>query len=88
MFDTLINSLNKYKSLYNKLRSHQKLQFKSENGQVALLRLTKNDGVADEPKKHNFGHFTFHEYQNTRLENNVIYLYDIFLDNGEFNIKL
>lgn len=85
MFDSLVNSLNRYKSLHDKLRNHQKLQFKIEKGHIALLKLTKNDGVADEPNINNFGHFTFHEYNDTKFENKVISLYKIFLDNGEFN---
>jgi hypothetical protein len=49
--------------------------------------LSKNDGLADEPNEGNFGHFTFHEYDQAELEKNVLNLYNIFLDNGDFNIQ-
>ena len=41
--------------------------------------------MADEPNEDNYGHFTFHEYQYTHLEHKVLKLYNIFLENGEFN---
>ena len=47
----------------------------------------KNDGLADEPNEGNFGHFTFHEYYQTELKKQVLDLYNIFLDNGDFNIQ-
>jgi len=88
MFDSLINSINKYQKEYKIRRQHQREQFIQDKGSyIALLNLSKNDGIADKPNKDNFGHFTFHEYYHTRLENKVLNLYNIFLENGEFNIQ-
>lgn len=88
MFNSLINSLNKYQREYKKRRHHQREQFIQDKGSyISLLKLAKNDGIADEPNEVNFGHFTFHEYIHTRLEHKVLNLYNIFSDNGEFNIQ-
>jgi hypothetical protein len=87
MFDSLKNSIDKYQREYKKRRQHQREQFIKDKGNfIAFLKLSKNDGLADEPNKENFGHFTFHEYYKTELEKKVLNLYNIFLDNGEFNI--
>ena len=88
MFDSLKNSIDKYQKEYIKRRQHQREQFIQDKGNfIALLKLSKNDGLADEPNEGNFGHFTFHEYDQTELEKNVLNLYNIFLDNGDFNIQ-
>ena len=88
MFDSLMNSINKYQKEYKKRREHQKEQFIKDKGSyITLLNLSKNDGIADKPNSENFGHFTFHEYYHARLENKVLNLYNIFLVNGEFNIQ-
>lgn len=88
MFDSLKNSINKYQKEYIKRRQHQREQFIQDKGNfIALLKLSKNDGLADEPNEGNFGHFTFHEYYQTELEKKVLNLYNIFLDNGDFNIQ-
>ena len=88
MFDSLKNSINKYQKEYKKRRQHQREQFIKDKGNfIAFLKLSKNDGLADEPNEENFGHFTFHEYYKTELEKKVLNLYNIFLDNGEFNIQ-
>jgi hypothetical protein len=87
MFDSLINSINKYQKIYKKLRQLQKEQFIQDKGSyIGLLNLSNNDGLADNPNEKNFGHFTFHEYCHTILEKKVLHLHNIFLDNGEFNI--
>lgn len=88
MFNSLINSLSKYQKEYKKRRSHQKEQFIQDKGSyIALIKLTKNDGIADEPNEDNYGHFTFHQYSHTSLEFKVSTLYNISKDNGEFNIQ-
>lgn len=88
MFDSLKNSINKYQKEYIKRRQHQREQFIQDKGNfIALLKLSKNDGLADEPNEGNFGHFTFYEYYQTELEKKVLNLYNIFLDNGDFNIQ-
>jgi len=88
MFDTLKNSINKYQKEYKKRRPHQREQFIQDKGSfIALVSLSKNDGLADDPNPRNFGHFTFHEYEQTELENKVLDIYNVFLDNGEFNIQ-
>lgn len=88
MFDTLENSIKKYQKEYKKRRQHQREQFVQDKGSfISMVNLSKNDGLADEPNQNNFGHFTFHEYYQTELKNKVLYLYDIFLENGEFSIQ-
>jgi hypothetical protein len=88
MFDSLEHSVRKYRKLYDKLRQHQREQFIQDKGNfIALLNLSKNDGLADDPNKGNFGHFTFHEYYHTELQKKVLSVYNIFLDNGEFTIQ-
>ncbi len=85
MFDTFENALAKYKKIFRKLRSHQKIQFKEDKGNyIALLDVTKNIGVADKPNEKNYGHFTFHEYEEIDLQEKVKDLYEIFKENGEF----
>lgn len=69
MFDTLSNSLSKYKKEYNKRRPHQREQFKEDKGRnIALVKLKKQDGISDVPNINNYGHFTFHEYSHINLE--------------------
>lgn len=85
MFDTFEDALGKYKKIFKKLRSHQRVQFKEGKGNyIALLALTKDMGIADEPNERNYGHFTFYEYANTDLQKNVSDLNEIFKENGEF----
>lgn len=87
MFSSLINSLTKYQLEYKKRRPHQKEQFKEDKGNyIALIKLMMSDGVADIPNETNYGHFTFHEYSETSLENRVSNFQNIFKENGEFNI--
>ncbi len=87
MFDTLSNSILKYKTLYDKSRPLQKKQFIEDKGNfIALIKLGKNDGIADEPNQSNFGHFTFHEYSNINLQFKVLTLHNIFNEDGAFNI--
>jgi hypothetical protein len=88
MFDSLPHSIYKYQKEYKKRREHQRKQFIQDKGNyVVLLNLSKNDGQADKPNEGNYGHFTFHEYSYTRLENKVLNVYNIFLENGEFNVQ-
>jgi hypothetical protein len=88
MFDALTNSLSKYRKEYKKRRSHQKVQFIQDRGScIAELILHPDDGLADQPNRDNFGHFTFYEYQHTHLENKIISLYKVFLENGDHNIE-
>ncbi len=87
MFDTLNNALKKYFKLYKKQRIHQQEHFKQDKGtKIAMINLTKNDGIADLPNKNNFGHFTFHEYKETNLVGKISDLYSVFKSNGDFNI--
>jgi hypothetical protein len=49
MFDSLKNSIYKYQKEYIKRRQHQREQFIQDKGNfIALLKLSKNDGLADE----------------------------------------
>lgn len=87
MFDTLVNSILKYRHLYGKFRHHQKEQFKQDKGSyVALVRLRMSDGVADMPNERNYGHFTLHEYAEVSLESKVSNFYEIFDKDEEINI--
>jgi hypothetical protein len=88
MFDSLKNSFEKYRKLHHKFRPHQREHFIQDKGSyIALISLSKNDGLADDPNPDNFGHFTFHEYYQAELVNRVSKLYNIFLDNGEIKIQ-
>jgi hypothetical protein len=83
MFDTKENAISKYKSLYERFRVRQKSQFREDKGNwVALISLTKKDGVADEPN--NYGHFTFHEYETADLKQNVKRIFNIFDGDEKF----
>lgn len=87
MFDTLVNSLSRYKKEYNRRRPHQREQFKQDKGSfIALVKLTKSDGVANIPNVNNYGHFTFHEYSETSLVTKVLTFNTIFKEDGKFNI--
>lgn len=86
LFDTRCNSLTKYQRLYNKQRNHQKELFRQDKGcYIALIKLTKEEGIANSPNES--GHFTFHEYSETRLDEKITTFYNIFTDNGEFNFQ-
>ncbi len=88
MFNSLINSLKKYEKEYKKRRQHQREQFIQDKGNHILqIKLTKNDGIADEPNEDKFGHFTFYEYSHISLEHKNSSSHNIFKDNGEFNIQ-
>ncbi len=85
MFDTFENALAKYKKIFRRMRLHQKQHFKEDKGTyVALLELNKDDGIADTPKEKNYGHFTFHEYEDANLQENMKDLFEIFKDDEEF----
>ena len=80
MFDSLLNSLSRYKRLHNELRPHLREKFKQDKGNyIAFLKLEKDDGVADMPNEKNYGHFTFHEFTETSLEAKVLNFYNIFI---------
>lgn len=82
LFDTLHNAKAKYLSLYNKKRQHQREQFIEDCGDyVSYVRLTKSDGVVGEIETKNYGHFTFHEYENTFLADKTLPLQPIFENN-------
>lgn len=86
MFDTLENSFNRYKRLYNNHRELQRGHFKEDKGtHIAEVELNEINGIANKPNR--MGHFTFHEYENTQLETQVISVTNIFKENGEFNIQ-
>lgn len=73
------------KKIFRKLRSHQRVQFKEDKGShIASLVLTEDTGVADKPNKKNYGHFTFHEYEDIDLQEKVKDTQKIFKANGEF----
>jgi hypothetical protein len=72
-FDTIENANGKFISLYNRLRDQLKSGFIAEKGNfIAEISLEKNDGVADLPSHSNYGHFTFHEFENVDLKNKVL----------------
>ncbi|WP_027002515.1 hypothetical protein [Hugenholtzia roseola] len=83
LFDTLSNAASRYQKIYHKLRPHQREQFKIDKGtSIAFLRLEKEDGLSD--TANDYGHFTFHEYENAELEKKVLETYTIFKQDGTF----
>lgn len=80
LFDSLDNARNRFSSLFKKSRPNEKLVYIEDKGDhVALLKITKDDGVADLPNK--VGHFTFHEYMSTPLADKILSLHPIFESN-------
>jgi hypothetical protein len=72
-FDTKENAKGKFLSIFNRLREPLKIGFIAEKGNfIAEIILEKTDGVADNPVITNYGHFTFHEYENVELKNKVL----------------
>ena len=56
--------------------------FKEDKGAcIALVKIEKDDGVANEPNLRN-GHFTFHEYEGVDFNNRIIGKTNIFVENG------
>lgn len=85
IFDSFENAFEKYKKQYTNRRSHLRLGFILDFGEcIATLQVTYSDGIAAEPSKTNFGHFTFHEYENVNLRDKVKSLFNIFDPNGRF----
>lgn len=83
MFDSFENSFERYKKLYKKRRGNLKPLFIADKGDcIANLRLSKNDGIADEPN--NLGHFTFYEYEGVNLEKSITDVICIFKEDGNF----
>ncbi|NDV58317.1 hypothetical protein [Bacteroides sp. 519] len=83
IFDSFENSFKRYKALYNKFRSHQKEMFLEDKGDsIATLRLEEKDGIGNEPNKQ--GHFTFYEYHDVELEDNITDVLCIIDQDGNF----
>jgi hypothetical protein len=85
LFDSFKNALLKFQKLYNNNREHQRPDFVFDRGEnIAMLQLVKSCGVANEPNKSNYGHFTFHEYENTNLRERVCNIFNMFDADGNF----
>ena len=85
LFESLDGACMKYKKLYNDRREHLRPIFISDMGEcVADLSLLKFDGLANDPEQKNFGHFTFHEYENVNLKLRIKSTYNIFGTDGKF----
>jgi hypothetical protein len=85
MFDSVAHAMVRYKTLYTKLREHLRIVFIEDKGdQVAELQLTVSDGIASLPSPHNYGHFTFHEYETADLRSAVRAIHPIFDAHGKF----
>jgi hypothetical protein len=83
-FDSLDNAFERYKSLYQKKRQHQREQFKEDKGTlIGEIKIDKADGIANEPDVYNYGHFTFHEYNDTNLNSKPANITNIFEQDGE-----
>ena len=81
VFDTQLNAIDKYESLYNKRRKHLKKIFIEDNGNtVAKIKIERENGIANKPNLNNFGHFTFHEYENKEIMNSIICKTEILFD--------
>ena len=84
MFDTLQNSVEKYKKEYKKRRPHQRKHFIQDKGScITTLELRKEDGIADFPNEKNYGHFTFYEYTDFDIAKCEVTVLNIFNDDGE-----
>jgi hypothetical protein len=86
LFDSLENANARYKVLYYKKREHLRSIFVADVGEcIAFLTLSQSEGLANEPKAQNHGHFTFHEYENVELMVKVQSKINIFDTDGNFN---
>ncbi|MCX6210882.1 MAG: hypothetical protein NTZ59_15595 [Bacteroidetes bacterium] len=85
LFASLSGAFMKYKNLYTKRREHLRPIFVDDFGAcIANLSLEHSDGVANSPDKKNYGHFTFHEYENIDLREKVQSTFNIFDTDGNF----
>jgi len=81
VFNTQLNALSKYESLYKKKRKHLKKIFIEDIGNaVAKIKIEREDGIGNKPNLNNFGHFTFHEYENKDLANSIVCKTEILFD--------
>ncbi|MCK5719175.1 MAG: hypothetical protein KAH84_04400 [Thiomargarita sp.] len=80
LFNTSLNAISKYKSIYSKKRKHLKIKFIEDVGNAVAKIEIKKDGVGNKPNLKNFGHFTFHEYENRNLANRIVYKTKILFD--------
>jgi hypothetical protein len=84
LFDTLEHGIARYKKLYKNKRGVSHQTFIEEKGDaVATLKLDAEDGVAGDLNLEN-GHFTFHEYEETDLSNQIVHITTLFDKNGNF----
>jgi hypothetical protein len=84
LFDTLEHGIARYKKLYKNKRAIAHQAFVEEKGDaVAMLKLEVENGVAGDLNLEN-GHFTFHEYDETDLSNQIVHITTLFDENGSF----
>jgi hypothetical protein len=83
-FDTHAHAIARYEALYKRKRglSHEAFILEKGDG-IAELEMTKNEGIFGDRNNEN-GHFTFHEFEEIDLAKKVLYIKDIFQENGEF----
>lgn len=77
MFDTLENSIRRYRSIFNGMRPRKKEDFKLEKGTfISRITVKEKDGCSTLPNK--TGHLTFFEYKDVSLKTQVLEIIDIF----------
>lgn len=78
-FNTLDNALTKYQKVC------RKPSLKKVLGElVAEISLDEEDGVSADVIDKNYGHFTFHEYEETNLPNKIVTITEIFDEHGNY----
>ena len=81
VFNLLSNAIGKYESIYRKKRRHLKAMFIEDVGEaVAEIKIKRENGIGNEPNLNNFGHFTFHEYENKDIANSIVCKTEILFD--------
>jgi hypothetical protein len=71
-FNTKENARQKFLNLYERLRTPLQKGFLEEKGNfIAEINLEKSDGLSDAPSEHNYGHFTFFEFMETKLTTKI-----------------
>lgn len=75
-FDSFAHAFNRYEALYKRKRGLSHKAFILEKGDsIAELEMTENEGIFGDINVEN-GHFTFHEFDETDLSKNILFLED------------
>jgi len=83
LFDTNGNAIKTYTKNYSKRRAHLRQSFITEYGDsFCLIKIESSDGLGGDKNKES-GHFTFHEYEDSNLEERIINIFNIFDDDGK-----